>query len=61
MLELTKKKKRYTMSKDKEEATVRHTGHMNEEHNNNKIKSLTCQVGDPKVENNNTKEVLPLL
>ena len=49
------------MSKDKEEATVRHTGHMNEEHNNNKIKSLTCQVGDPKVENNNTKEVLPLL
>jgi len=49
------------MSKDKEEATARHTGHMNEGHNHNKIKSLTCQVGDPKVENNNTKEVLPLL
>ena len=41
MLEPTKK--RYPMSKDKEEATLR----SREGHNHNKIKSHTCQVGDP--------------
>ena len=55
MLEPTKT--RYPMSKDKEEATARqYEGAIFI-----KINSHTHQVGHRKLENNNTKEVLPLL
>ena len=50
-------KKRYPMSKGKEEAIMRRS----EGHNHDKIKAQIFQMGDPKMENNNTKEVLPLL
>ena len=55
MLEPTKK--RYSTSKDKEEATVR----QQEGHNHEKIKSQTHWSVTHKLENNNTKEVLLLL
>ena len=50
-------KKRYSTSKDKEEATVR----QQEGHNHEKIKSQTHWSVTHKLENNNTKEVLLLL
>ena len=50
-------KKRYPMSKGKEEAALR----WQERHNHNKSNSIPTGWGAHKLETNRTKEVLPLL